>query len=90
MCEHDWFYLGGHNEWWVCRKCGVRKQASYQPEYFKPGTLVVLDPIVWNVSPPGTLGLIVELTFNPIIHTVLVGDQLVKAHRRSFIGAYNG
>ena len=22
MCEHDWFYLGGHNEWWVCRKCG--------------------------------------------------------------------
>jgi len=26
MCEHDWFYLGGHNEWWVCRKCGVRER----------------------------------------------------------------
>jgi hypothetical protein len=26
MCEHDWFYLGGHNEWWVCRKCGERQR----------------------------------------------------------------
>lgn len=26
MCEHAWFYLGGHNEWWVCRKCGVRER----------------------------------------------------------------
>ena len=25
-CEHDWFYLGGHNEWWVCRKCGERER----------------------------------------------------------------
>lgn len=26
MCEHDWLYLGGHNELWVCRKCGVRER----------------------------------------------------------------
>ena len=26
-CErHEWMYLGGHNEWWVCRKCGGRKR----------------------------------------------------------------
>jgi len=67
-----------------------RAYIPFEPEYFEPGTLVILDPIVWNVVAAGTLGLIVELTFNPVIHTVLVGEKLYKVHRNSFIGAYNG
>jgi hypothetical protein len=70
-----------------------------EPEYFEPGTLVILDPILWNVSAPGTLGLIVDLSSKPVndgvcggqyVHTVLVGEKLYKALRSSFIGAYNG
>ena len=67
-----------------------RAYIPFEPEYFEPGTLVILDPLVWDASPSGSLGLIVELTFNPVIHTVLVGEKLYKVHRNSFIGAYNG
>ena len=26
VCDHEWYYLGGHNEWWFCRKCGAYKR----------------------------------------------------------------
>jgi hypothetical protein len=26
ICEHEWVYLGGHNEWWCCRECGARER----------------------------------------------------------------
>ena len=77
----------------------MKKRTSYEPEYFEPGTLVVLDPILWNASPPGTLGLIVERASKPVndrvyggqyVHTVLIGEKLYEALRSSFIGAYNG
>jgi hypothetical protein len=25
-CEHMWVYLGGHNEWWVCKKCQTKQR----------------------------------------------------------------
>jgi hypothetical protein len=25
-CSHDWVYLGGHNEFWVCKKCGTKER----------------------------------------------------------------
>lgn len=76
-----------------------RAYIPLEPEYFEPGTLVILDPITWNVSAPGTLGLIVERASKPAndrvyggqyVHTVLIGERLYKALRSSFIGAYNG
>jgi hypothetical protein len=24
--QHEWMYLGDHNEWWVCKKCDERKR----------------------------------------------------------------
>jgi hypothetical protein len=80
----------------------VMKKRAYiplEPEYFEPGTLVILDPIAWNVSASGALGLIVERASKPAndrvyggqyVHTVLVGEKLYEALRSSFIGAYNG
>ena len=76
-----------------------RAYIPLEPEYFEPGTLVVLDPILWNALPPGTLGLIVERASKPVndrvhgdqyVHTVLIGEKLYEALRSSFIGAYNG
>ena len=76
-----------------------RAYIPLEPEYFEPGTLVILDPITWNVSASGALGLIVERASKPAndrvyggqyVHTVLIGERLYKALRSSFIGAYNG
>lgn len=25
-CNHEYKYLGGHNEWWFCSKCGHHKR----------------------------------------------------------------
>jgi len=69
-----------------------RAYIPLEPEYFEPGTLVILDPIVWNVAPAGTLGLIVERSSKPVnngvcggqyVHTVLVGEKLYEALRSS-------
>jgi hypothetical protein len=71
--------------------------ANFEPEYFEPGTLVVLDPIVWNVSLFGTLGFIISRdkkpSSDPIYgsqydHRVLVGEHIYNASRISFIRKY--
>lgn len=76
-----------------------RAYIPFEPEYFEPGTLVILDPFKWNTTLVGSLGLIVERASKPIndrfygsqyVHTVLVGEKLYAALRSSFIGVFNG
>lgn len=67
---------------------------SFEPEYFEPGTLVVLDPNLFNMLPPGSLGLIMERSpervgdpvFGPQhLHTVLANGRMYKAARSALL-----
>ena len=68
-----------------------------EPEYFEPGTLVVLDPNVFDEMPPNSVGLIVSRDEKPspdplygsqYNHNVLVGECVYHATRSSFIRKY--
>lgn len=70
---------------------------TLEPEYFEPGTLVVLDPNVFNNMPPNSVGLIVSRDEKPspdavygsqYNHNVLVGDRVYNAARIAFIRKY--
>lgn len=69
--------------------------ANFEPEYFEPGTLVVLDPEFWlhDLS----VGLIISRdekpSSDPIYgsqynHRVLVGEHIYNASRISFVRKY--
>ena len=75
----------------------MKKRSAYvtfDPEFFEPGTLVVLDPSLFNMLPPGSLGLIMdrstERAGDPVfgsqhLHTVLVNGRMYKAARSALL-----
>jgi len=73
------------------------KRRPLEPEYFEPGTLVVLDPNVFNKMPPNSIGLIISRDQKPspdllygdqYNHKVLVGERVYNAARITFIRKY--
>ena len=71
--------------------------ANFEPEYFEPGTLVVLDPEFSLRELQLPIGLIISRdekpSSDPIYgsqynHRVLVGERIYNASRISFVRKY--